>query len=152
MVCPYCSHPELKVSDSRPARGGTAIRRRRECEACGRRFTTFEEIERAIPTIVKRSGERAEYDRSKLVRSLTLACRKRDVPTVVIRDAVEKLERDLMDLTETEISAKQLGERAMNELYKIDRVAFVRFASVYYEFDEPAQFVELVNSMITKAI
>lgn len=147
MTCPFCGHEEHKVLDSRPARDGTAIRRRRECEACGRRFTTFEEVERPRLMVVKRSGGREEYDREKLLRSISLACRKRPVSVEAIRGVVDRVERDAYDQGEAEITSAQLGENVLEELLDLDKVAFVRFASVYREFDDPAQFAEIVKSI-----
>jgi len=150
MVCPFCGHSELKVLDSRPARAGAAIRRRRECDACFRRFTTFEEVERVHPSVVKRDGARQEFDREKLLRSMLLAARKRKVATVLLQHVADRMETRLFDANEQEVSTRQLGEWVMEELSRIDAVAFVRFASVYHEFDDPAQFTEIVTEMMAK--
>lgn len=151
MTCPFCGHEEHKVLDSRPARDGTAIRRRRECEACGRRFTTFEEVERPRLVVVKRSGAREEFDREKLVRSISLACRKRPVGVDAVRAVVARVEREAYDRGDAEIGSAQLGESVLEELLDLDKVAFVRFASVYREFDDPAQFAEIVRSIKPRA-
>ncbi|MBX3111691.1 MAG: transcriptional regulator NrdR [Fimbriimonadaceae bacterium] len=151
MTCPFCGHEEHKVLDSRPARDGTAIRRRRECEACGRRFTTFEEVERPRLVVVKRSGAREEFDREKLVRSISLACRKRPVGVDAVRAVVARVEREAYDRGDAEIGSAQLGENVLEELLDLDKVAFVRFASVYREFDDPAQFAEIVRSIKPRA-
>ena len=147
MTCPFCGREDHKVLDSRPARDNTAIRRRRECEGCGRRFTTFEEVERPRLMVVKRSGGREEYDREKLLRSISLACRKRPVPVEAVRAVVDRVEREAYDQGEAEITSAELGESVLAELLELDKVAFVRFASVYREFDDPAQFAEIVRSI-----
>jgi transcriptional repressor NrdR len=145
MVCPFCSHTELKVLDSRPARDGKAIRRRRECDSCGRRFTTFEEVERVHPMLVKRDGSRQEFDREKLLRSIMIPTRKRNVPTSALVDLVDRIEARLFE--NQEVTTRELGQWVLDELAGIDAVAFIRFASVYHEFDEPDQFVNLVRSL-----
>jgi transcriptional repressor NrdR len=147
MKCPYCGFCEQKVLDSRPARDEEAIRRRRECLRCGRRFTTFEEPEKPRLFVVKRSGIREEFVRDKVLVGMVTACRKRPVPHEVLRDAAERIERELFDLCEPEILSTEIGERVMVTLLKIDKVAYVRFASVYQEFDSPAEFKEIVDTV-----
>lgn len=147
MKCPYCGHIEHRVLDSRPARENEAVRRRRECEGCSRRFTTFEEPEKPRLFVIKRSGSREEFDREKVLSGMVTACRKRPVCIDQVRDAAERVERDLFDICEDEVKSCEVGDRVMKELYKLDPVAFVRFASVYREFDDPEEFAETVKRM-----
>lgn len=146
MQCPYCGHSEQKVLDSRPAREGEAIRRRRECMLCGRRFTTFEEFERPRLFVVKRDGSRAEFSREKVLSGMLVACHKRPVPIEVLKEAVAHIERDLIQEFEDEVPTTEIGERVVEALRKIDTVAFVRFASVYREFQTVSDFREIVES------
>lgn len=146
MQCPYCGHPEQKVLDSRPAREGEAIRRRRECIRCERRFTTFEEPERPRLFVVKRDGSRMEFSREKVLAGMLAACHKRRVPVDVLREAAERIERDLFQEFEDEVPSTQIGERVIETLRGIDTVAFVRFASVYREFETVSDFREIVES------
>jgi transcriptional repressor NrdR len=147
MRCPFCGFIDQKVLDSRPAREGEAIRRRRECIGCGRRFTTFEEPERPRLFVVKRDGSRAEFDRDKVLRSMTVATRKRRIPIEDLRAAVERIERDLHQCFEDEVATQEIGERVLRELWLIDTVAYVRFASVYREFETLKDFEEMLESM-----
>ena len=147
MKCPYCGFDEQRVLDSRPARDGGAIRRRRECESCSRRFTTFEEPERPRLMVVKRDGLRQEFDREKALNSMVVACRKRPVSLEELRDSVSRIERDLFDSFEGEVLSTEVGDRVMRTLADLDSVAFVRFASVYQEFDSPQQFAEMVGKL-----
>ena len=147
MKCPYCGCTEQKVLDSRAARDEEAIRRRRECEECGRRFTTFEQPEKPHLFVVKRSGLREPFDRNKLFESMSIACRKRPVSHDRLRDAADRLERELYDLCETELPTTEVGERVMAALLDIDEVAYVRFASVYREFDSPSAFREVIDGL-----
>lgn len=147
MKCPYCGHLEHRVLDSRPAREGEAVRRRRECEGCGRRFTTFEAPERPRLFVVKRSGGREDFDREKVLSGMVTACRKRPVALDDLREAALRVERDLFDLADDEVPSTEVGDRVMGELYKLDPVAFVRFASVYREFDCPEEFESIVRTM-----
>ncbi len=147
MRCPFCGHIDQKVLESRLAREGEAIRRRRECIACGRRFTTFEEPEGVRLYVVKRDGTREEFSSEKCLKSLLLACRKRPVPVDVLRRAVESVERDLFLEFEEEVPTRAIGERLLKELRSIDGVAYVRFASVYLEFEDVADFRRILDSM-----
>lgn len=147
MRCPFCSYIDQKVLDSRPAREGEAIRRRRECLGCGRRFTTFEEPERPRLFVVKRGGAREEFSREKCLNSMVVACRKRPVPMEALRRAGERIERDVFQEFEDEVPTQAIGERVMRELHEIDRVAYVRFASVYREFESAQDFAEIVQEM-----
>ena len=151
MKCPYCSHPEQRVLDSRPARDGEAIRRRRECEGCGRRFTTYEAPEAPRLLVVKRSGVREEFDRDKLLSGMVTACRKRPVAIEALREAAERVESDLFDLCDSEVPSSAVGDRALLELARLDQVAFVRFASVYREFESPQEFAETVRRLQPRA-
>lgn len=147
MRCPFCGFIDQKVLDSRPAREGEAIRRRRECLGCGRRFTTFEEPERPRLFVVKRSGVREEFSRDKCLSSMLIACRKRPVEIEGLREAVEKIERDLFQEFEDEVPTKAIGERVMRELEGLDTVAYVRFASVYREFETVSDFRAVIDSV-----
>lgn len=147
MRCPYCGHPEQRVLDSRPSREEEAIRRRRECAACNRRFTTYEAPEKPRLFVVKRDGSREEFAREKILNGMVVACRKRPVPHEQLRDAVERIERDLFDLCEAEIPAEVVGERVMDVLRRIDSVAYIRFASVYRSFADPMEFGRLIESL-----
>lgn len=147
MKCPYCGHEEHRVLDSRPARDGEAVRRRRECEGCNRRFTTFEAPEKPRLFVVKRSGGREEFDREKVLSGMVTACRKRPVSLDTLREAAQRVERDLFDLSDDEVPSNEVGDRVMQELARLDAVAFVRFASVYKEFEDPEEFAETVRRM-----
>ena len=147
MKCPYCGHDEQRVLDSRPARDGEAIRRRRECEACGRRFTTFEAPEKPRLFVLKRSGVREEFDREKVLGGMVTACRKRPVSLDQLREAAARVERDLFDKWEDDVPSSEVGDRVMRELYELDKVAYVRFASVYREFEDPEEFSRTVRGM-----
>jgi transcriptional repressor NrdR len=146
MKCPFCGHEEDKVVESRPAREGSAIRRRRECLACQRRYTTFEEIEERLPMVVKKDGRREPFNREKITSSMEIACRKRPVATVLLREAAEDLERRVFESPEAEVSSRSIGEMVLERLYEIDHVAYVRFASVYKEFQDAAEFRDFIAS------
>lgn len=133
--------------ESRAAREGLAIRRRRECERCHRRFTTFEEVEKPRLFVVKKGGAREEFDREKVLGGLVVACRKRPVSLEQLREAVAGIERDLFDLGVSEVTTDQVGERAIQALLQLDPVAYVRFASVFWRFDSPAAFSETVERL-----
>lgn len=147
MKCPYCGQSEQKVLDSRPARDGGAIRRRRECEGCGRRFTTFEEPEKPRLLVVKKDGLREDFSREKLLNSMALACGKRPVPLSALEDACDAIERDIYDALVQEVSTTELGERVMDALYSLDAVAYIRYASVYRAFEAPEEFAEIVRRL-----
>jgi len=140
MRCPYCGCQEDRVLESRPVRDGDAIRRRRECMECGRRYTTFEQVERKPVVVVKKDGRREAFDVEKLIASMAIACRKRPVPTAVVRSAAEEIERELAEQPDSEVPSSVLGEMVLDALHGIDPVAYVRFASVYHEFDNPEEF------------
>jgi len=147
MKCPFCGHADTQVIDSRASEEGDTIRRRRRCSSCGRRFTTYERIELAMPTVVKRNGSRSEYDGAKLRASLALALRKRSVSTEAVDAAVAGIEEALLTSGQREISSQHLGELVMAELRKLDKVAYVRFASVYKSFEDIGEFVEAIREM-----
>jgi transcriptional repressor NrdR len=141
MHCPFCDHPEDKVVDSREAQDGRATRRRRECLACGRRFTTYERIDEILPQIVKKDGRRESYDRDKIVKGLEIACQKRPVAREQIEALVGAVERQLAEMGEREVRSSVIGENLMARLKELDPVAYVRFASVYREFRDVKDFV-----------
>jgi transcriptional repressor NrdR len=143
--CPFCGYAEDKVVESRPARDGAAIRRRRECLRCNRRYTTFEQLENRLPAVVKKDSRREPFDRAKIVSSMEIACRKRPVPTAILRTAAEDIERTLMDGSEPEVSSQEIGDMVLDALHDIDPVAFVRFASVYKEFEDTREFRDIVT-------
>jgi transcriptional repressor NrdR len=141
MQCPYCKEPESRVADSRLAAAGAAVWRRRECDACHRRFTTYERVEYTLPTVVKRSGRREAFDRSKLLRGLHIACNKRPISADVLEQTVIATEQELAERGEREVPSRVLGEKLLARLKKLDEVAYVRFASVYRSFDGIDQFM-----------
>lgn len=145
MKCPFCGDQNDRVLESRSIRDGEAIRRRRECLECGRRYSTFEEIEERRVMVVKRDGRREPFDRAKVLRGMTVACEKRPVPTETLNAAVDRIERAAYDRGELEIESSEIGEMVMEELRHIDQVAYVRFASVYRQFEDVGQFKEIVE-------
>lgn len=147
MTCPYCGNIEQRVLDSRPARDGLAIRRRRECAVCDRRFTTFEEPERPRLFVVKRDGTRQEFDREKILDGLRIACRKRPVSIEALKEIASRIEYDLFQEFEEEVGTGQVGERVLKALFELDSVAWVRFASVYRDFKNVEEFQEIVESV-----
>lgn len=136
MKCPFCQHLESKVTDSRVGAAGDVTRRRRECEACGRRFTTYERVEEVLPLLVKKDGRREAFDRQKVLGGLRRACDKRAVPLARLEQIVDVIERELIDSAEKEVSSEKVGERLMAHLRELDPVAYVRFASVYRQFKD----------------
>lgn len=147
MRCPFCGHEDTQVKDSRPTEDNSAIRRRRFCPACGARFTTFERIQLRELTVVKRSGQRQPFDRDKLLRSMTLALRKRPVDQERVERVVNSMVRQLESSGESEFPSKAIGEMVMKALEQLDKVAFVRYASVYRDFSEPGAFTEFVGRL-----
>jgi transcriptional repressor NrdR len=146
MRCPFCAHENSQVKDSRPSEDGAAIRRRRQCEACGARFTTFERVQLREVTVVKKDSKREPFDRDKLSRSISIACRKRDIP----RDRVDRLISSIQRQLETrgeEVTTTQIGEAVMDGLKALDHVAYIRFASVYKDFSEPGDFAEIAGAV-----
>ena len=150
MKCPFCGHPEDKVVDSRTTTDGSAIRRRRECLSCVKRFTTYEHVEEQPLMVIKKDGRREPFDRSKLITGLVKACEKRPVSMEQIEHLVDEIERDLSRRFEREAPSTEIGERVMRRLHDIDPVAYVRFASVYREFKDAEQFMRELNELIAK--
>ncbi len=151
MRCPSCDHVEDRVVDSRLSRGGRSIRRRRECLACGVRFTTYEHIEQEPLTVRKTSGAIEPFDRAKLLRSIGVACAKRPISLASIEELVDRIEEELAGLDEREISSQQIGELVMGHLRALDQVAYVRFASVYRNFQDTTEFMEEVRELLDRA-
>ncbi|MEY3944699.1 MAG: Transcriptional repressor NrdR [Pseudomonadota bacterium] len=147
MKCPFCGHLETQVVETRLAEDGGFIRRRRQCTACDKRFTTYEKPEVTFPAIVKKDGRRIEYQRDKLRASLNLALRKRPVSTEQVDAAIERIEEKLLALPAREVASNRIGELVMRELKKLDKVAYVRFASVYRSFEDIDDFKTLVDEV-----
>ena len=146
MRCPFCAHEDSQVKDSRPSEDGAAIRRRRQCEGCGARFTTFERVQLRDLTVVKKDGEREPFDREKLARSIAIACRKRDIAPDRIDRLVSSIQRQL-ETRGDEVKASEIGEAVMDGLKALDHVAYIRFASVYKDFSEPGDFAEIAGAV-----
>ena len=144
MRCPFCAHEDSQVKDSRPSEDGAAIRRRRQCDACGQRFTTFERVQLRDLTVVKKDGKREPFDRAKLERAIGHATRKRDIPADKIGQLVTGIQRRLETQGDEVVSAK-IGEAVMAGLKTIDHVAYIRFASIYKDFSEPGHFAEIAE-------
>jgi transcriptional repressor NrdR len=147
MRCPYCANPDTQVKDSRPTEDNSAIRRRRFCSACGARFTTFERIQLRELTVVKKNGQRIPFDRDKIARSILTACRKRPVDEERIERIVNSIQRRLESLGEAEVASSTIGEMVMEALQGLDKVAYVRFASVYKNFREVKDFESFVETL-----
>jgi len=148
LKCPFCGQLESKVTDSRAGTAGDVIRRRRECETCARRFTTYERVEEVLPLVVKKDGRREPFDRPKVLSGLRRACDKRAVASERIEAIVDAIERELIDAGDKEIGSEKIGERVMAHLREVDPVAYVRFASVYRQFkdiDEMRSEIEKVS-------
>jgi transcriptional repressor NrdR len=145
--CPFCSHENSQVKDSRPTEDGASIRRRRQCEDCGARFTTFERVQLRELTVVKSGQRREPFDRGKLERSIAIACRKRPVPHDRIERLVSSIQRQIETSGESEIASNEIGELVMNGLKSVDPVAYIRFASVYKDFTEARHFEEFAGSV-----
>ena len=151
MNCPDCSGMENKVIDSRLNKEGTVIRRRRECLSCSERFTTHEKLERSLPLLIKKDGRREEFDRDKIIHGVQKACQKRPVSVKDIEDLVDRVEQYVQELGEKEVSAGRVGEKGISEMYNLDDVAYVRFASVYRSFKDVNEFmVELKEVLKSK--
>ena len=148
MKCPSCGHLEDKVIDSRSAKEGQAIRRRRECLACHRRFTTYETVETAPLLVIKKDGRREPFSRDKILNGLLRACEKRPIPAERIHAIVDGLEAELLAKGQDEVQSSEIGERVMAELHQLDEVAYVRFASVYRHFKDLNQFLEELRSLL----
>lgn len=147
MRCPFCGHDDTQVKDSRPTEDNSAIRRRRQCPNCGARFTTFERVQLRELTVLKSGGQREPFDRDKLVRSISIACRKRPVDPERIERMISSIVRKLESMGESEIASSVIGELVMEELKQLDDVAYVRFASVYRNFREPKDFEKVLGEL-----
>ena len=150
MKCPFCAFADSKVVDSRPDKDGSTIRRRRECESCGKRFTTHERVEEILPLVIKKDGRREPFDRMKLVAGIQKACEKRPVSVETIERLVDRLELQMQESGEKEIPTKSIGELVMAELHAIDQVAYVRFASVYRSFKDITEFMSELQDLLKK--
>lgn len=147
MRCPFCAHDDSQVKDSRPTEDGAAIRRRRQCEACAARFTTFERIQLRELTVVKNENRREPFERDKLIRSVSIACRKRPIETARIEQLVSGIQRQLETSGDAEVTSTRIGELVMDGLKALDSVAYIRFASVYKDFAEARDFEEFAGSV-----
>jgi len=150
MQCPKCNHNGTKVVDSRPADGGNSIRRRRECEHCNFRFTTFERLEQSPILVVKKDGNREEFSREKLLRGIRRACEKRPIPAEEQERVVNEIERKIRDEGKSEVGSTEIGEYVMSELAELDDVAYIRFASVYREFKDIDVFMKEMKAFEEK--
>ncbi len=150
MKCPFCSFADSKVVDSRPDKDGSTIRRRRECESCGKRFTTHERIEEILPLVLKKDGRREPFERLKIIAGIQKACEKRAVSIETIEKLVDRLEVRLQEGGEREFPSTRIGEWVMNELHDIDEVAYVRFASVYRSFKDINEFMVELQDLLKK--
>ena len=147
MKCPYCKAEDTAVIDSRESEDGDSVRRRRQCETCGKRFTTYERVELSMPMVVKSSGNRVPYDREKLRTGFMRALHKRPVPTEFVDAAIDRIMQRVLSLGEREIPSRQIGEMVMQELYKLDKVAYIRFASVYRSFQDVSDFRDALKEV-----
>lgn len=150
MRCPFCQAADTRVMDSRDSAEGTVIRRRRECETCRRRFTTYERVEELSPLVVKKDGRREQFDRDKLLAGLQKACEKRPVPVDAVERLVTDIERTLQESGEKEIQSSTIGELVMERLPAVDEVAYVRFASVYRSFRDIAEFMTELKELLER--
>lgn len=150
MRCPYCENIDTKVVDSRPTDEGRAIRRRRLCEACGKRFTTYEKLEENIIMVIKKNGQRESFDRNKILNGIVKACEKRPVSMATMEGIVDNIERGLNNMMEKEVESTFIGELIMDELKRVDDVAYVRFASVYREFKDADTFIKELEKLLKK--
>lgn len=152
MKCPYCGYQESKVVDSRPTDEGERIRRRRECLSCGKRFTTYEVIETTPLMVIKKDNSREPFDRNKLLSGMLRACEKRPVSLNQLEQAIDEIEQSCQNSLVREVSSQKLGEYALAKLREIDQVAYVRFASVYHQFQDIHSFLEELNSILDSNI
>jgi transcriptional repressor NrdR len=148
MKCPFCAHGENKVIDSRLSKDGDAIRRRRECMGCSKRFTTYEYVEEVLPMVVKKDGRREPFDRMKIRSGIKKACEKRPISTADIERVVDNVERACQEFQDKEIPSSAIGEKIMRELQALDGVAYVRFASVYRQFTDVSDFLEELKDLL----
>ena len=147
MNCPYCGHRDSKVMDSRPAEEGASIRRRRECVFCARRFTTYETVERALVVVIKKDGSRQTFEREKILRGMLRACEKRPVSMEALEEIAAEIEQELQSAMEREIPTDVIGEAVLRRLRGLDQVAYVRFASVYRQFQDIDSFLEELDKL-----
>ena len=150
MKCPFCGDPNTQVTDTRENDDGDVVRRRRRCVHCDKRFTTYERIDLKMPHIVKRNGSRSDFDHAKLSGSMKLALRKRPVTTEALEEAVDRVEARLLAMGENEVATEKIGELVMKELKKLDKVAYIRFASVYRNFADVDEFSEVIREVQTR--
>ena len=148
MRCPYCNSPDTKVTDSRDTDDGASIRRRRQCLACGRRFTTYETIEENQIRVIKKDGSRELFDRTKLRNGIIRACEKRNITSAQIEEVVNRIEKKIRNDLESEVSSEKIGSLVMDELKDLDQVAYVRFASVYREFKDIGSFMSELEALM----
>ncbi len=149
MKCPFCANAENKVIDSRISKDGNAIRRRRECLACKKRFTTYEFVEESLPVVVKKDGRRETFDRVKILSGIKKACEKRPISINIIENMVERIEQACQEFPAREIPSSLIGERVMAELHDVDGVAYVRFASVYRQFRDVSEFLDELKDLLS---
>lgn len=150
MHCPFCHHPDHKVVDSREAQDGKAIRRRRECLQCQRRFTTYERVEQTALKVIKKDNRREDYDRTKILNGVLRACEKRPVSMEQIEQLVDGVEKEIAQHSDQEVSSTKIGEMVMNKMQQLDEVAYVRFASVYRQFKDANQFMHEVKNLMSQ--
>jgi transcriptional repressor NrdR len=148
MKCPFCAHIEDKVVDSREGKDGLVIRRRRECLSCGRRFTSYERIDEIPFMVVKKDGTREPFDRNKVLGGLRKACEKRPVSPAALEQVADEVEQMLQEIPEREIPTARIGEKVTERLRELDKVAYVRFASVYRQFEDVDQFMKVLNDLL----
>lgn len=151
MRCPFCAHEDSQVKDSRPSEDGAAIRRRRQCEGCGARFTTFERVHIRDLTVVKKDGKREPFDRAKLERAISHSCRKRDIDPAKVDQLISGVQRQMETLGD-EVTSARIGEAVMAGLKALDHVAYIRFASIYKDFSEPGDFAEIAERVEKEAV
>ena len=149
MKCPYCGYKKDKVVDSRESRDGEAIRRRRECLKCAKRFTTYEQVEHSLPMVIKKDGRREAFDKNKILAGLTKACEKRPISVEKLYEVIDDIEKQLYSRMEKEVSSNIIGEMLMEKLAKLDEVAYVRFASVYRQFKDINAFTKELQKFLT---
>lgn len=149
MQCPKCKNDLIRVIDSREGVDGRSVRRRRECEACSYRFTTFERVEEVVPLIVKKNGTREVFDRNKILSGLKKACEKRPVSVEQMEDVVKRIESQLAESGEKEVASQVIGELLIGEIQQLDQVAYVRFASVYREFSDVSEFMDTLRNLVS---
>ena len=152
MKCPYCDNVDTKVIDSRPTEEGHAIRRRRECDQCGRRFTTYEKVEETILMVVKKDGRREAFDRNKILNGIIKACENRPVSMAQMEEIVDEVEKTISNSMKKEVESYNIGELIMNLLKNVDEVAYVRFASVYRQFTDVSTFIKEIEKLIGPAM